>query len=326
MRYLITPKCISLNYDGNTKVVEKTDSRFQPIIDAIKAKNFDVIPGIIDGLKNAIATSTNKDFKVDNGLVYIDNKSVGGRISEKIVEYVNAGLDPISLVNFWRNLQLNPSYRAREALFSFLENGNHPITDDGHFIAYKKVRSNMKDGHNGTFDNSVGAKPSMPRDQVDDDPTHTCAPGLHVASWEYAQNYSGTVLIDCKVNPMNVVAVPIDYNFMKMRTCGYEVIAVAKEKRQELHISDNKDITSDDATDIDPDDINLNDNNEDFDYNNMDNVDYQQGVDDANALITYFKSIGREYTYDEFIELKRFENKSDSYKCGIEEVADEKLS
>jgi hypothetical protein len=311
MRYIITGTCISLNYDGVTKVVEKTDERYKHIIDAIKTKDFDKIPKIIDGLSNAIAISTNKDFKVDNGVVYIDNKPVSGRISEKIVEYVKEGLDPSCLVNFWRNLQQNPSSRARERLFLFLENGNHPITDDGCFIAYKKVKNDMKDVHSGTFDNSVGSKPSMARELVDDDPEHTCSSGLHVASWEYAQGFAGNILIDCKVNPRNVISIPVDYSNQKMRTCEYEVIAISKGKRPELHINDQKDKVEAPKQNVSP---------------IVDMKEYEKGIEDAEALLTYYKSIGKEYTVDTFIKLKRFEDKSEEYKNGIRDTAEEYLT
>lgn len=316
IRSIITPNCVSLNYDGITKIIERSDNRFPQIIEAIKNKAFDKIPGIVDGLKNALAISTTGSFKVENGLVYIDNTPVHGDIAERIVEYVKQGLDPVTHINFWRNLQKNPSSRARERLFKFLENGNHPFTDDGCFIAYKKVNANMKDNYTNKIDNSVGSHPSVDRSEVDDDPEHTCSRGLHVASWNYAQGYAGVVLIDVKVNPADVVAIPTDYNAQKMRTCGYEVIALSKGPRTELHVSD-------DAPDMDEDDLE-DDEEEDYDDEvDINDPDYIQGRSDAEALLTYFKSIGKAYTYAEFKKLKRFESKSAEYKAGVEDVAEE---
>jgi hypothetical protein len=53
-------------------------------------------------------------------------------------------------------------------LYGFLEKGNLPITNDGHFLAYKKVRKDYKDCHSGTMDNSIGQVVEMERNQVDD--------------------------------------------------------------------------------------------------------------------------------------------------------------
>ena len=315
MRYLVTPTSISLNYDGITKLIDKADEKYSQVIEAIRNKTLDKIPGIVDGLKNAIATSNCDSFKVENGLVYIDNAPIYGLIATRIVEYVKAGLDPVMLVNFYRNLKLNPSSRAREGLFRFLENGNHPFTDDGCFIAYKKVGANMMDTYTNTISNVVGAKPSMKREDVDDDPEHTCSHGLHVASWSYAQNYSGTVLIDVKVNPKNVVSIPIDYNFMKLRCCEYEVIAISNGKKEELHISN-------DLPDIDDCEDEGDSNYEEYD---IATPDFEQGKSDAVALLTYFNSIGKAYTYKEFVSLKRFTNKSHDYTQGIKQVATKTL-
>lgn len=321
MRYLITPKCISLNYDGITKAIDIADVRFNKVLEAIKSKNFDAIPNIVDGLKNVLAISSNASFKVENGMVYIDNTPVTGCISDRITEYVKQGLDPSMLVNFWRNLQKNPSKRARDRLFLFLENGNHPFTDDGCFIAYKKVNANMTDNYTGTIDNSVGAKPHKDRSTIDDDPEKTCSEGLHVASWQYAQNYAGQVLIDVKVNPSHIVSIPVDYQNQKMRVTDYEVIAISKGKHEELHMSDNLKDMDDEDESFDCED------EDDGDYDDSDLIfdtsspEFKQGESDAKALLAYFDSIGQSYDQKSFMKLKRFENKSQLYKEGVNIVA-----
>src|SRR5690606_34879601 len=65
------------------------------------------------------------------------------------------------------------------------------------------------------------------RNQVDDNPEHTCSKGLHVAGWNYAAGtaYGGASrYLMIKVSPEHVVSVPVDYDFQKMRVCQYEVI------------------------------------------------------------------------------------------------------
>jgi hypothetical protein len=151
----------------------------------------------------------------------------------------------------------------------------------------------------------------MSREKIDDDPEHTCSQGLHVASWNYAQNYSGSILVDCKVNPKNVVSIPIDHNFMKLRCCEYEVIAISKGKKEELHMSDDNSIIKDVKKEHE-----IGNNSKEF----------IQGKEDAITLITYFKSISKKYSIDEFINLKRFQNKSYDYISGINKKAVELLS
>ena len=67
----------------------------------------------------------------------------------------------------------------------------------------------------------------MPRNQVMDDPNVTCAAGLHFCSIEYLNSmwgHNGHTMI-VKINPADVVSIPVDYNNSKGRCCRYEVIA-----------------------------------------------------------------------------------------------------
>ena len=101
-------------------------------------------------------------------------------------------------------------------------------------IAYKRIREDYKDCYTGTIDNSVGAKPEMPRFEVDEDNNVTCSRGLHVCSESYLDKYSGERVIKVKVDPANFVAIPYDYSNSKARTCGYEVIEDVTDKYQHL--------------------------------------------------------------------------------------------
>src|SRR6185369_2283184 len=100
------------------------------------------------------------------------------------------------------------------------------LTEDGCFIGYRGVTEDFKDKHTKQFDNSPGAKCSMERTLVDDNPDNTCSSGLHIGGYEYAKDFaSGGKLVLVKVNPKDVVAVPNDYNGQKMRVCAFEVIS-----------------------------------------------------------------------------------------------------
>jgi hypothetical protein len=128
------------------------------------------------------------------------------------------------LVLFMENLMTNPSHRAVNELYGFLENNNLPITPDGHFLAYKKVSEDYKDVYSGTFDNSVGKVCEMERNQVDDDKDRTCSVGLHFCSQEYLNHFGGERTMILKINPRDVVSIPSDYHNSKGRCSRYEVI------------------------------------------------------------------------------------------------------
>jgi hypothetical protein len=99
-----------------------------------------------------------------------------------------------------------------------------PLAQDGRFMAYKRIKDNWTDCCTGSIDNSVGAKVSMPRQEVDDDPAKTCSSGLHACAKEYLRSFIGDRLIAIAIDPKDVVCVPHDYNNTKMRVCAYEVV------------------------------------------------------------------------------------------------------
>lgn len=73
----------------------------------------------------------------------------------------------------------------------------------------------------------IGVPVSMDRDKCDPNQTNTCSKGLHVAgkSW-LKNNYFGGTGLRVLVNPADVVAVPPEDNYGKMRTCAYYPVAV----------------------------------------------------------------------------------------------------
>jgi hypothetical protein len=72
----------------------------------------------------------------------------------------------------------------------------------------------------------------MERSQCDSNPDVTCSAGLHVAACSYAWAHGGSGYKICvKVNPMNVVAIPKDYENQKMRCCEFVVLAVHEENK-----------------------------------------------------------------------------------------------
>lgn len=151
------------------------------------------------------------------------------------------GFNVNPFVKFMENLMLNPSKRAVDELYGFLEACNLPITPDGHFLAYKRVRNDYRDIYTGTMDNSVGNVLEMQRNAVDEDKDRTCSAGLHFCSKTYLPHFGcggGSRVVVVKINPRDVVAIPSDYNNAKGRTCRYEVVDELPLDESELLIND----------------------------------------------------------------------------------------
>ena len=127
------------------------------------------------------------------------------------------------LRKFLDNCANNPSSDSVGQLFCWVTNHNLTITDDGKFIAYKGVNNDYTDCYTGAIDNSPGAEVIMERSEVNSDPLIGCSTGLHVANKDYAITY-GSRLLTVLVDPADVVSVPQDCDFQKIRVCRYVVL------------------------------------------------------------------------------------------------------
>ncbi len=160
-----------------------------------------------------------------NGRVYFGGLEATGPIVDRILQLHDEGYPFEPMLKFYENLMMNPSESSRKELLSFIEHCKLPITPDGCFLAYKRVRSNYKDVHSNTISNKVGDKPSMKRQDVCANREQTCSTGLHFCSREYLSHFWGERVMVLKVNPADVVSIPVDYNNSKGRCCYYEVVA-----------------------------------------------------------------------------------------------------
>lgn len=215
--YMITKDNLYVSFDGKYHTVNSGNDKYSKVLALIKENKTQEIPKLFEVQK------IHPRLDEIEGQLSIDGEPLPESIKQRVMEFQEQNLPFDYLLNFWDNLKQNPSFRAREQLFTFLEQNGHPITEDGCFIAYRGVTEDFKDKHTRTFDNSPGSVCEMPREMVDDDPTRTCSAGLHVAAWDYASGF-GPVKVEVKINPKDVVSVPIDYNGQKMRVCRFEVL------------------------------------------------------------------------------------------------------
>ena len=83
------------------------------------------------------------------------------------------------------------------------------------------------DHHSHTFRIKVGELVSMPREKCDNVQENQCSRGLHLANAEWLEEgYYGKQGLVCLCNPADVVAVPYDSSYGKLRTCKYIPIAL----------------------------------------------------------------------------------------------------
>ena len=210
--------------------VIKGQPNFPILLGALKDRDWEKVESALTPAKTISRLSLGAVEIVDDRLM-LNGEEIKGYLVDKIFSFMQDNLPFEHLVAFLENLQANPSYRARNELYKFLETEDLPVTEDGHFLAYKRVRDNWKDIYTNAIDNSIGNVVEMPRVGVDDDPTHGCSAGLHAGSLSYVRGYSsGGHIIIVKINPKDVVSVP-KHDVRKLRTCRYEVL---KEMSEEL--------------------------------------------------------------------------------------------
>lgn len=221
--------------DGNLTLVLNNKSyqvlpdhiNYKMILEALPTATSDELLEIVD-IEKAVASFSDGLVEIKNGQVTYEGEAVHGSISKRILEFMSKGLPFQPLVTFLQNLMENPSMQSQKELYDFLEHESLPITEDGHFLAYKAVRSDYMDKYRGTFDNHVGNVCEMTRSKVDDDRSRGCSNGLHAGALNYVAGYgsveSNDKIVIVKINPKDVVSVPSDCNYEKLRTCRYEVV------------------------------------------------------------------------------------------------------
>lgn len=229
---LVTANGILLFIDGTQFTVGNDHPNFNRIKDAIKTKNFAVIPALADIVTSVRNWLNNgQDFELRGDQVYLNSVAFSREITNKVLSMLEAGANAEPLYAFLRKVRANPSKIAQDELLLFCVANGFMIHEDGDIIAYKSVRGNYTDIHSGKFRNAVGDVVTMERGQVDDNRERTCSTGLHFASHEYASTWAGNIdgvnrrLMVMKINPRDVVSIPSDYNNQKGRCCRYEVIS-----------------------------------------------------------------------------------------------------
>ena len=218
-----------------------------------------VMAGDSDEFVNLINTGTvienwsEGNFEFRDGFLYYENERVANQPTERIINMIKNSWDYKPMLAYLDRLYQNVSNRAVHESYTWCSNKGLPITDDGMLIGYKGVslysgedrfdklgrplaEGDHVDKYTGTsFRNNIGDECSMNRRGVSDNCNDGCASGLHVGTYEYAENWAGTngVVVLVKFDPADIVSVPTDCQYSKMRVSKYTVVSVAREQLEE---------------------------------------------------------------------------------------------
>lgn len=221
--YIVQGNNITVVIGSTPHTISKTHITYSQVLEAIKAGDWDRVKDIIEPVKVVLSFGQG-NVSIEGEQLFWKGRELHNSLSTRMITMLQEGFDVTPMANFMENLFSNPSKRAIDELYSFLEKNNLPITPDGCFLAYKRIRADYTDCHTGKMDNSIGAVVEMERNEVDDERDRTCSTGLHFCSHSYLSHFSGDRIVIVKINPADVVSIPSDYNDAKGRACRYEVI------------------------------------------------------------------------------------------------------
>lgn len=225
--YLIQGKNIILVIDGKSHTISKdTHIAYGKIIECLKTEDWDGLRECVTPSK-AIIDFGAGNVGVDGNTITWKGQPFHNALATRMIEMYQDGFPINPMVRFMENLMDNPSKRSVDQVYGFLEKNKLPITEDGYFLAFKRVNNDFTDCHSSKIDNSVGEVVEMDRNLVDDNPESHCSTGLHFCSESYLGSFghwTQPVMI-LKINPADVVSIPTDYDGAKGRCCRYEVVA-----------------------------------------------------------------------------------------------------
>lgn len=243
IRFFKFPGVVMIFHKSRQYSIRSSDDEYDEIVDLLKKQtatnNLDreilsmiLSPDLMKEFLESQKSEFSFSFKGDD--LYINGERVESALASRIrdLRRQNKTIEP--LLNFLRNVKDNPNPYSIKELYEFLERNDLPITEDGHFLAYKKVDENYKDCYSHTFDNRIGKTVQMDRAKCDPNRNNTCSHGLHFASYDYMSQYSGEHIIIVKINPRDVVSFPTDYGLSKGRCCRYEVVGEVDDSKERI--------------------------------------------------------------------------------------------
>ncbi len=259
----------TVTLEGQPHMFDHTHPQFSVLIECIHASDADEFVRLLN-TGNQIEDWSEGDFEFRDGFLYFEDEQIATDPTNRIIECIAGGFPHKFMLNYLTNLYDNVSERAVQESYRWSSHKGLPITEDGMMVGYKGVRNyqgetvkgkneyitegDLVDIYTGkSFRNNVGDKCSMKRRQVCDDHTKGCDTGLHVGTYEYACNWAGNsgVVVLVKFNPANIVSVPSDCQYSKLRVSEYEVVAIAREQLEEpVYMEDEDDDMYDDESSV----------------------------------------------------------------------------
>lgn len=223
---------VSLNLNGQLFSFAPEHPNYPAIVEAINEENESEMEKLTR--KDEICAATSGKVSYIGGVVRWNGSKIDNAVSRRIIELDNKGHSVTFILNFLEKCYQNPDPTVVDRLYLFLENSCIHIDSNGDIIGYKKVDENGWDYKTHTIQYKVGGIVTLNRNRCDSNSFNTCSGGLNIGSLIYARDLwhpnQGKILI-LKVNPADVVCIPEETGWYKMRACRLEVLAEYKDDK-----------------------------------------------------------------------------------------------
>lgn len=192
---------------------------------------------------------SNHHFKIDrHGNFYAYRRVVSkGTSNQKLIEFVSNTYTKVKAV--WKKKPVDYWVHKNEedGQFSFSKHEHSEFNDIGNLEKLYLDLPTMQEksytsAHTGREDYRIGEVVSMPRQYGDDNNTISCSKGFHAASKAYDYSGFGDTPILVIINPMDVLAVPLN-EVGKLRTSRWFFAATLDEEEEYILDDDQFDVT-----------------------------------------------------------------------------------
>lgn len=191
------------------------------------------------------------NFKIDrHGNFYAYRRVVSlNNENKELVEFISNAYNKVKAIWKKKPKKFNITQNIKDSSYSLTKRDN--------LLGRDKIIGNLKDlylnlpemksnsytsSHTGKEDYKIGSIISMPRYEGNDNNSVSCSKGFHAASKAYDYSYFGDTPILVIINPMDVLAVPMN-EVGKLRTCRWFFAMTLTEEEQFILDEEDFDVT-----------------------------------------------------------------------------------
>ncbi|HIE85138.1 MAG TPA: hypothetical protein EYQ00_15435 [Dehalococcoidia bacterium] len=233
--------------DNQSHQFDHTHPEYEGLVECVKTGDAEAFAELLE-IGTVIENWSEGNFEFRDGFLYYEDEQVASQPTDRIIQLIKNGWDKMPMLAYLDRLYQNISNRAVMESYDWCSHRGLPITPDGYLVGYKGVgvyngkdktdkmgrplsTGDLVDKWSNSIRNNIADEVSMNRRKVSDNCNEGCSAGLHVGTYEYACGWAGSEgkVVLVRFDPSDIVSVPTDCEYQKMRVSRYTVIGVARD-------------------------------------------------------------------------------------------------